>query len=193
MLRADQLDPDRACALLIDLQESLLPLIPGSKAIVAATIKLLDGLRIFRVPVLATEQYPKGLGGTEASVRSRLGTSDARIVEKSTFSACGEGLVRDALQAIDRPQIILSGIETHVCVQQTALDLLSMDYDVFICADAVGSRAQLDHQCALNRLASRGAHVITVEAALFELCNRCDTPQFKEMLTIIKDAPHNDS
>ena len=88
---------------------------------------------------------------------------------------------------------VVAGIEAHICVQQTCLDLLSMEYDVFVCADAVGSRGRLDFDLALARLRHEGAHVTTVESVLFELCNRCDTKRFKDLLDIIKaNPPHGD-
>ena len=93
---------------------------------------------------------------------------------------------------MDRPQVILMGIEAHVCVQQTALDLCAMDYHVFVCADAVGSGRRLDFKCALHRMRQAGAFITTVESVLFELCRRCDTRDFKKMLDIIKTAPATD-
>ncbi len=192
MLRAGQLDIDRAFAFVIDLQEKLLPLIPNHERIIASGRKLLDGIRVFELPVLATEQYPKGLGRTHPSIREALEESRATVLEKPTFSACGDKVVREALAAIDRPQAIVIGIEAHVCVQQTTLDLLAMDYDVFVCADSVGSRGRLDYETSLTRMRHDGAFVTTVESVLFELCNRCDTAQFKEMIEVIKATPPSD-
>ena len=193
MLRPDQLDVDRAMVLVIDLQEKLLPLIAGHDRIIAAGRKLLDGARVFEVPVLATEQYPKGLGPTQATIRAALGQSRAKVLEKPTFSAWADAKVREAILALDRPQIIITGIETHVCVQQAALDLASRDYDVFVCADAVGSRGRVDHETALARMRQAGVWVTTVESVLFELCERCDTARFKGLLEIIKQFPPSDA
>ena len=192
MLRHDQLDIDRAFVFVIDLQEKLLPPIPHHERIVAAARKLLDGIRVFELPILATEQYPKGLGRTHPSIREALEKSRAAVLEKPTFSACGYKAVRDGLAAIDRPQAIVIGIEAHVCVQQTTLDLLTMDYDVFVCVDGVGSRGRLDYETSLGRMRHAGAFVTTVESVLYELCNRCDTPRFKEMLEVIKANPPAD-
>ena len=193
MLRANQLDVDRAFVLVVDLQEKLLPLIQGHEEIIRAAKKLLDGARIFGLPVLATEQYSKRLGPTNAAIRVFLRTNNATVIEKPTFSACGEPPVREAILAIDRPQVIMVGIEAHVCVQQTALDLATMDYDVFVCADGVGSRGRLDYETSLERMQQEGAVITTVESALFELCNRCDTKQFKAMLEVVKAAPPPDA
>lgn len=197
MIRHDRLEVDRAMVLVIDVQTKLLPLIrgqvwdgpPGPSLVVAAICKLLDGAAVFGVPVLATEQYPKGIGPTEASIAERLRRARAPMLEKAAFSACDEEPLRVALRAIDRPQVIVAGIECHVCVQQTVLDLLAMDYDVFVCADATGSRGAMDYERALQRMAHKGAAVTTVESVLFELCHRCDTAAFKAMIEVIKASP----
>lgn len=189
LLRAEQLDAHRAMVLVIDVQEKLLPLIRLHHRIVAAAREVLDGTRIFDLPVLATEQYPKGIGPTVPPIREALVACRARVVEKPTFSAWADAGVRDAMLAIDRPQVIVVGIEAHVCVQQTALDLVSRDYDVYVCADAIGSRGRTDYECALERMRQSGVWVTTVESVLFELCGRCDTPQFKAMIDVIKANP----
>lgn len=189
MIRPDRLDLDRAMVLLIDMQDKLMPLIRDSATVLAATEKLLDVVRIFRVPVLATEQYTKGLGHTVPPLAARLRACDATIIEKPTFSACGFDPVRDAMARIDRPQVIVVGIEAHVCVQQTALDLAAMNYDTFVCADAVGSRGRLDYETSLGRMRQSGVYVTTVESVVFELCERCDTERFKQMIKVIKANP----
>ena len=189
MLRPDQLDIERAMVLVIDLQEKLLPSIVGGEWVIAAGRKLLDGAGVFELPVLVTEQYPKCLGPTHATIRAALPRSRASVLEKPTFSAWADAKVREALLAIDRPQIIITGIETHVCVQQTALDLRSRDYDLFVCADAAGSRGRVDHEVALDRMRQAGILVTTVESVLFELCQRCDTARFKAMLEVVKKHP----
>ena len=192
MLRANGLDVDRAFVLVIDIQEKLLPFIRHHERVVAAGRELLEGVRVFELPVLATEQYPKGIGRTVPQIREGLEANRATVLEKMTFSACGERAIREAIQEIDRPQVIVIGIEAHVCVQQTVLDLRAMDYDVFVCADAIGSRGRLDYEQSLHRMRQEGALVTTVESALFELCNRCDTEQFKAMLEVIKAHPPAD-
>lgn len=189
MIRHDRLEPDRAMVLIIDVQTRLLPSIRGHAEIVRGVCKLLDGAAVFRLPVLATEQYPKGLGGTESEIADRLRRSNATLLEKSAFSSCGEASVLDALRQLDRPQVIVAGIECHVCVQQTVLDLATMDYDVFLCADAAGSRGRVDYERALQRMAAGGAAVTTVESVLFELCHRCDSALFKPLSAVIKAYP----
>jgi len=192
IVRANQLDVDRAFVLVIDVQAKLLPAIRRHQRVVAAAVKLLNGARVFELPVIATEQYPKGLGATEASIRQCLSNVRASVLEKSTFSAWTEPAVREAVIALDRSQIILVGIEAHVCVQQTALDLVSRDYDVYVCADAIGSRGKVDYERSLERIRQEGAWVTTVESVLFECCHRCDTERFKAMIEVIKASPPPD-
>jgi len=189
LLRHDQLDVDRSMVLLIDVQEKLLPLVVGAEQLITTGRKLLDAARLFELPVLVTEQYPRGLGPTHRVLREGLTEGRANVLEKPTFSAWADAKVREALLTLDRPQIIVAGIETHVCVQQTALDLASRDYEVFICADACGARGRIDHEIALERMRQAGVRVTTVESVLFELCGRCDAPRFKAMLEIIKRYP----
>jgi len=189
MMRADKLDVGRAMVLEIDLQTALLPSIHRHADVIAQSCKLLAGAKVFELPVLATEQYPKGIGVTEPSVRAALEAARAGVLEKLTFSAVDEPSVRAELRRIDRPQVIVLGIETHVCVQQSVLDLRAQDYQVFVCADAVGSRSPLDYERALARMQHAGAAVTTVESVLFELCHRCDTECFKALLPVIKATP----
>lgn len=186
MLNALRLDADQAMLLVIDVQSKLLPLIEGRQEVTFQIQQLLRGVRIFDLPVLATEQYPEGIGSTVPPVAELLTGSSAPVLEKDAFSACGDDQVREALRRIDRPQVIVCGIEAHVCVLQTTLDLVSMDHRVYICADAVGSRRRLNWQWGLSRMQQAGAVVTTTESALFELCERCRTARFKQLLGLIK-------
>jgi isochorismate hydrolase len=133
--------------------------------------------------MIATEQYPQGLGPIVGDLRPLLDGSP--IFTKSKFSACVEELV-DFLGTLNRPQVVLSGIEAHVCVQQTALDLLSAGYRPFVCADAVTSRRRTDAEMAMHRLRQSGAVITTTESAVFELLDSSSSPVFKEILGIIK-------
>ncbi len=186
MLNPNRLDPDNAMLLVIDYQQKLLPLIHDNGPILEAAKLLFKGVRIFNLPILVTEQYPKGIGPTDESLADILREQNADILEKQAFSCCGQSTVREKLRDIDRPQIIVCGIEAHVCVQQTVLDLRMMDHDVFVCADAIGSRQPFDFQIALDRMRQAGAQVTTVESVLFELCNECGTERFKQMIELIK-------
>jgi nicotinamidase-related amidase len=168
--------------LIVDVQEKLLPLIPVAERLVHNCRRLLDGARIVSVPSFATEQYPKGLGRTKAELAERLGT----IPDKVCFScvpALGWGTAAEL--ADDRDQIVVAGMETHVCVLQTVLDLIAGGFRVYVPADAVASRSEMDWRIALERMASSGATITTVESVLFEWCRQAGTPVFKEIQKLI--------
>jgi len=189
IIRHDQLDVDRAMLLVIDIQEKILALVNGRERVVANSRKMIEAAKVLGIPVLATEQYPKGLGHTVAPLHEALLEVQAQVIEKPAFSCWAEPAVREAILKLDRTQVIVIGIETHVCVQQTVLDLLSRDYTTFVCSDAVGGRGVLNHSIALDRMRHAGAAITTVEAVMFELCGRTDIPRFKPMLEIIKASP----
>src|SRR6516165_6177902 len=134
--------------LVIDVQEKLIPLIPGSVGLIRNIAFLIDAARVLQVPVQATEQYPKGLGATVPELAKRL----PQRPDKVAFSCCAIPSVVDNFRRAARPKLLLAGIETHVCVQQTALDLLAMNFRVYVPADGVASRYEFDHERALHRL-----------------------------------------
>ncbi|MGB0716259.1 MAG: isochorismatase family protein [Phycisphaerae bacterium] len=187
MIRIDRLDADRSAVLVIDLQEKLLPAIQGADRILAATTCLLKGAREFGMPIVATEQYVKGLGPTQTDIRSLFSSFNATVIEKPTFSACGYEPIRNAIREVGRTQWLVVGIEAHICVLQTALDLATLDYQTYICADGVGSRATIDCEVALDRMRQEGMTVGTVESCLYEVCDRCDSEQFKALLPHVKE------
>lgn len=170
------LEKDRAALVLIDVQEGFRPY-AAFAAVTEGCAKLVEGARILGVPVVATEQYPKGLGHTAPEV----GLGDEPRVEKTVFSACRA----DGFDLGGRDQAIVCGIEAHVCVSQTVHDLLGQGVEVHVPADAVGSRHPIDYERALPRLEKAGAVVTTIEAALLELCERAGTPEFKAVQKVI--------
>ncbi|HQR41150.1 MAG TPA: isochorismatase family protein, partial [Gemmatales bacterium] len=145
---------------------------------------LLDVANTVKIPVLATEQYPKGLGGTIASVKSKL---SGAIPDKLTFSCCGNPEVVQFFKKEARPKLILIGIETHVCVQQTALDLVSLGFQIFLPVDAVSCRYPQDHHTALRRMENAGVVLTTVEALAFELVGTAGTPEFKAISKLVQE------
>ncbi|HEY3246531.1 MAG TPA: hydrolase [Phycisphaerae bacterium] len=183
-----KLDADRSALLVIDMQQKLMPLIADHEQVIGHVQRLIRGAALFAVPVIATEQYPQGIGATDPRIAGELQRAAARIHQKLTFSVCGDDVLRAALNELDRAQIIVAGIETHVCVLQTALDLIAQDYGVFVCADATGARGRLDFDVGLQRMRQAGAIVTTVESVLFELCGACGTERFKRMLELIKQT-----
>ena len=171
--------------LIVDVQEKLVPMIAHYEQMLGNCRRLIQGAKILDVPVFATEQYPKGLGHTVAPLAELLGS----VPDKQRFS-CAEvldwGLAAE--QADNRFQIVVAGIEAHVCVLQTVLDLLAGGYQVFVPADAISSRGELDCTVALDRMSSGGAVITTTESVLFEWCERSGTPEFKQISQLIKAA-----
>jgi nicotinamidase-related amidase len=171
------LSRDRAALVVVDVQEGFRSY--ETFADVARQCgRLVEGAGILEVPVVATEQYPKGLGATAPEVGLPEG---AARVEKTVFSAARA----DGFDLGGRDQVVVCGIEAHVCVMQTALDLLERGAEVHVVADAVGSRHAQDREIGLHRLDRAGATLTTVEAALLELCERAGTPEFKAVQKVI--------
>ncbi len=178
------LDRHRSLLLVIDVQRRLAPAIAGADARVARTRLLLEGARRLAVPVLATEQYPKGLGTT---VSELLPWPDGTAVfEKIAFSALRDPAFAAHLATLDREQIVICGMESHVCVLQTALDLLARGYAVFAVADACGSRRTESHELAMARLRQEGARVVDGEMVLFEWLEEAGTDTFRSVSRLIK-------
>ncbi len=146
-------------------------------AVADRAARLIEGARILQVPVLLSEQYPKGLGHTVPE----LGLAEQPVLEKTVFSAARA----DGFDLQGASQAILCGIETHVCVSQTVHDLLAAGVEVHVIADATGSRHPRDHELGLARMRQAGAAISTVEAALFELLERAGTPEFKSVQRLI--------
>ena len=176
---------DDSALLVVDVQAKLLPLIPARERLVWNIRRLIDGAKILGVPVVATEQYPQGLGPTTPELASKLGT----IPGKLAFS-CGEcGQLFADWQQRGIWKVLVCGIETHVCVGQTVHDLLGEGFRVFVAADAVAARGIFDHEIALRRMDSSGATLTTIEAALFEWCERAGSPEFKQISQLIRETP----
>ncbi len=175
---------ENSALLVIDIQERILPVIFESERVVQNTIKLINGFKILNVPVFYTEQYPKGLGPTSSQIKEVL--SGIEAISKMTFSCSGAGNLFEQLRNTSIEQIVLCGIESHVCVMQTALDLIANGFKVQVAADAVSSRRVFDYKIALERLRTNGAEITLTESVLFEMLNVCGTDQFKAISKIVK-------
>ena len=173
--------------LVIDMQERLLPVVFNGDAIAARVCVLTEAARLLGVPISISEQYPRGLGPTINSVLKAAGTT-ARPFEKMSFSCLGDKEMASHLTrlAATRRQIVICGIEAHVCVMQTALDLLNHGYDVAVVTDAVGSRDTASKDVALLRSIQAGVTPITTEMVIFEWLAAAGTPEFRSMLPLIK-------
>lgn len=181
------LDPATAELWVIDIQDKLLPMISEADAVAFHATLMIDAAKAIGLPIVYTEHYPKGLGKTDADVRESIGESATRF-EKTIFSACGPEEVREHVVQSGRRQIIIVGLEAHICVQQTVLELLRRGCRPFVCADAVGSRHDLDYDIALLRMQQAGAVITTVESVVYELMHDAGHPAFKQVVALIKAA-----
>ena len=175
---------DKTALLIIDIQERIIRVINEYETVVENTIKLIKGFKALRIPIYYTEQYPKGLGPTVESIQNELEGNDA--IQKLTFSCSGAGDLFSELKKNRISQVVVCGVESHVCVQQTVLDLNANDFQVILAADAVSSRRVKDYEISLSRMRQHGADVTTAEALLFELLNVCGTDVFKQISKIVK-------
>ena len=182
------LNAQRSILIVIDLQEKLIPAIHKGDQVVANSGKLLEGARRLGVPVVVSEQYPKGLGPTVEEIAFKL-PEETKTFSKLTFSAArSEDFVREltTLRAEGRDQMVLCGTETHVCVLQTAADLLAADVSVYLVTDASGSRSENNRNAGTERLSHLGAQCVSSEMVLFEWLEAADSEEFKEISKFIK-------
>ena len=173
-------------AMIIDVQERLTPHIYDHENIVKKTVTLIKGLQALDIPIMLNEQYKKGLGDTLPEIRDVLEGDNAKSFEKVTFSACDNDDSWHYLAQQNRSIVLLFGVEAHVCVMQTALDLLDNGMQPVIIADAVGSRFPYDKKQAIRRIRRAGGVISTVESILFELCRSSKDPAFKTISNLIK-------
>jgi nicotinamidase-related amidase len=175
--------PATSLLCVIDVQERLLPAVPDAKRVVARCCRLATAAGLLKVARVLTEQYPKGLGLTPPVLASLLPPAEAKM----TFSSAGCDTVAQAL-AGGLTSVVLAGLETHVCVSQTAFDLLSQGLCVFVVVDAVASRHAIDHETALRRLEGAGGILTTSEAVLFEWCRSAEHPRFQDVRRLVLDG-----
>ena len=171
--------------LVVDVQQRLLAAQPDAGRVVWNTRRLLDGAKALGVPAQATEQVPEKLGPTVEALAERLPSPHAKRAFSS--AACQELL--DAWRDADVRHVALAGIETHVCIAQTALDLLAEGFEPCVVVDAVGSRFAIDHETALRRLDASGVTLTTTEAVLFEWCETAADPAFRAISALAKETP----
>lgn len=190
------LDPTRSTLVLIDLQGKLVHQVYRSAMVLEVSHRLLKLAELFAVPVLLTEQYPKGIGPTEAGLRERFDalTVAAFVQAKTAFSCLGDpGFVERLGQAHpglapERQQIVVGGIEAHICVVQTVLELRAAGYEVQVCWDAVSGRGEEHRRYALERMAAAGATLTNHESVAFEWARHKDHPSFKAVSALMKQG-----
>lgn len=181
---AKRLRADHSVLVVVDVQDKLLAKIPSAPQLIQSAGLLLDAAALFNVPVRATEQYPKGLGPTTAEIARRLSQP---VASKTAFSCCGAGTFLEELEMLQRPDVVLTGMETHVCVLHTALDLIEAGLHVFLPVDALATRFPVDHDTALRRLEAAGAVLTTAETVVFEWTCDASHPQFKAVSKLVVD------
>ncbi len=175
---------ESTAGLIIDIQERLFPLISGGEQLTVNARILINGLKALQVPVVVTQQYTKGLGSTIAPVDEVLGDYD--YIEKVAFSCCDEPSFIRQLEMLDKRFIVISGIETHVCVLQTTIDLLEKNFIPVVVEDCVSSRNINDKKIAISRMRHEGAVITTYESVLFELLRYSGTAEFKAISNLVK-------
>jgi nicotinamidase-related amidase len=179
------LDPSNCALIVIDVQEAFRSVIPEFPNIVPRICTAVSGFQILGVPILVTEQYPKGLGPTAEEIALSL-PDDLERIEKTAFSAGGVEAFAEKLDGLDVSQVVLCGVETHVCVSQTAHDLLDAGFEVHILTDCVASRFDHDKEAGLSKMYGSGADPSSVEMALFELMRDSGHEKFKVIQALIK-------
>jgi nicotinamidase-related amidase len=190
------LDVDRSIVVVIDFQGKLMEMIERPRLVVASAVRLIQIAGLFQVPVVMTEQYSKGLGGTHAAIRAAFDSAqtEKRYLDKTSFGCCGdpqfEGILSEVRPGLarDRRQIVVAGIEAHVCVMQTVLELLRTGHEVHLCWECVSGRGAEYRRHALERMAQAGASLTNHESVAFEWARHKDHPAFKALNNLLKEG-----
>ena len=174
----------RTVLVMIDIQSKLWNVMHEKSALLENAQKLVKAMRVLSIPIILTEQNPQGLGPTVPELMQCM--PEVQALPKFCFNCCQDNGFQQELNRLNRKQVLICGIETHICVHQTALDLLSRGYEVQVVADVVSSRVHANKEAALARIQSEGAKLTVTEMAIFELLGAADSPLFKEILKVIK-------
>lgn len=193
-MRTLKIKKEDAVFVAIDFQERIMPAMKNHEELEETTVKFIKGCRIMNVPILVTQQYTKGLGATTPAIVQALTESlsedipavEFSHIEKTSFSAMNEPAFVEALEALGKKTVMIGGIEAHVCVQQTVIDLLESGYSVFVINDCVSSRTNTDKKYSQRRMSESGAMGTTYEAAVFELCGGAKEQGFKQISNLVK-------
>ena len=180
-----RINRENTIALVVDLQDKLVPTVVNSKELISSSICLLKGLKLMKIPILVTQQNTKGLGPTIPEINKTIGNFS--YIEKMTFSCYREPAFIRVLNRIGKRNVIIMGLEAHVCILQTTLDLLYNNFTPVIVYDCVSSSSELDKEVALWRMRDVGSVITTCESIIFELCREAGTDEFKELLKLVKE------
>lgn len=178
------LNKDNAALVVVDVQGKLATLMHEREAFYENVVRMIRGARVLDLPILWTEQLPDKLGETLPQIRQHL--DGVELLVKKTFSCCGDSDFLERLKATGRRQVLLTGMETHVCVYQTAMDLLNDGYEVYLVTDAVSSRSVANKAVGIEAIKNAGGHITSVETALFEMLVVAQGDQFKQVIQIVK-------
>ena len=180
-----RINRENTIGLVIDMQEKLIPTISNHEAIIKNTITLLKGLKLFHLPIVVTQQNTKGLGSTQPDINKTIGNFS--YIEKTKFSCYREPAFIRVLNRIGKRNVVIMGIEAHVCVLQTALDLMYNNFNPVIVEDCIGSSEENDKRVSIWRMRDVGSVITTCESMLFELCRESGSEEFNELLKLVKE------
>ena len=178
------LNAQSTALLLIDFQEKLFPVMHDKDKLLRNVVKLVQGAKVLEIPIVLTEQYPKGLGPTIPEIKSLI--PDIKPMAKVCFNCCDDDLFCTALDGLKRKQVLIAGIEAHICVYQTAIALVGAGYEVQVVGDCVASREPENKVTSLSRMVGEGVGLTTMEMALFELLKEAKGDKFKQISNIVK-------
>ncbi len=178
------IDPQNSCLIVIDMQERLVPAMQAPAKTIKNAGTLMQAASRLLVPTLLTEQYPKGLGRTVPDLLKYQG--NAPVLEKLHFSCMKDVTFAETFKSLGRKQAVIAGMEAHICVLQTGMDLMQQGYEIFIVTDATSSRTPESEKACLDRLSAAGAGIVTTEMVVFEWLGQAATPEFKELLPLVK-------
>lgn len=178
------MDSARSCLMIVDVQKRLLGAMDAPRQVVSGCTLMMKAAAVLEIPLLVSEQYPEGLGPTIEPL-AELAPEDA-FFSKLDFSCARNAAIRGKIGTFGREQIVIGGIEAHVCVLQTALAFTEAGYECFVAADATSSRTPSNHAAAMARMRSAGVEVVTSEMVVFEWLGRAGTPEFKELSRLLK-------
>ncbi len=182
------MDPDHSFLLVIDIQERMFSSIgfKGQRAIEKYVPRLIKAAKALGIPIVVTEQYPKGLGGTLPDMKRLLEDANARFFEKNSFSVLRDDSIRKHIKSLNRDECVVCGIETHVCVYQSVVDLINENFDVRVPRECVASRSKKNWEVGISAMAHVGAQISSVEMVLFEWLGTAANPAFKQVQSLIK-------
>ncbi|MBN2042226.1 MAG: hydrolase [Candidatus Aenigmarchaeota archaeon] len=178
------LDRNKCALIVIDIQDRFKPVIHEMKRVIDNTEKLIKACQVLRIPIVVTEQYPKGLGNTLPEIFELIPHAEA--IEKTNFDCFGERKFGERIKNLGITDLILAGIESHVCILKTALTARLHDYNVHVVTDAVSSRKSHDHATAIERMKQNGCFMATTEMIIFQLLEKSDQIEFSEIREIVK-------